>query len=57
MRKVTDNGIRPVVTTGIAHKQAGIGQIGAGIVRPPMDCFAQAVLALARRLEPETVAC
>jgi hypothetical protein len=58
VRKVVDNGIRPVVTTGIAHKQAGIGQIGAGIVRPPMDCFAQAVRALARRFEgSETAAC
>jgi hypothetical protein len=50
IRKAVDNNIRPVVTTGIAHKQAGLGQIGAGIVRPPMDCFAQAVLALARQL-------
>jgi hypothetical protein len=49
VRKAVDNNIRPVVTTGIAHKQAGLGQIGAGIVRPPMDCFAQAVLALARQ--------
>jgi hypothetical protein len=47
VRKVVDNSIRPVVTTGIAHKQAGVGQIGAGIVRSPMDCFTQAVLALA----------
>ncbi len=50
IRKVADNGIRPAVTTGIAHKEAGIGQIGAGIVRTPMDCFAKAVLALAQRL-------
>ena len=50
IRKVVDNGIRPVVTTGIAHKEAGVGQIGAGIVRPPMACFAQAVLALSARL-------
>jgi hypothetical protein len=48
IRKVVDNGIRPVVTTGIAHRQAGVGQIGAGIVRSPMDCFTQAVLALAQ---------
>lgn len=47
IRKVVDNSIRPVVTTGIAHKEAGVGQIGAGIVRSPMDCFTQAVLALA----------
>lgn len=47
IRKIVDTGIRPVVTTGIAHKQAGIGQIGAGIVRPPMACYTKAVRALA----------
>ena len=47
VRKVVDTGIRPVVTTGIAHKQAGVGQIGAGIVRVPMACFSQAAVALA----------
>ena len=47
IRKVVDTGIRPVLTTGIAHQQAGIGQIGAGIVRAPMDCFTKAVAALA----------
>ncbi len=51
IRKVVDNGIRPVVTTGIAHKEAGVGQIGAGIVRPPMQCFSQAVHALGRCFE------
>jgi hypothetical protein len=50
VRRAVDNGIRPVVTTGIAHKQAGVGQIGAGIVRPPMACFAQAVVALGAEL-------
>ena len=49
VRKIVDTGIRPVVTTGIAHKQAGIGQIGAGIVRPPMACYVKAVKALAAR--------
>jgi hypothetical protein len=47
VRKVLDTGIRPVVTTGIAHKRAGVGQIGAGIVRVRMACFAQALEALA----------
>ena len=50
VRKVVDNSIRPVVTTGIAHKQAGIGQIGAGIVRPPMDCFTKALRAFGDKL-------
>ena len=53
IRKVVDNNIRPVITTGIAHKEAGIGQIGAGIVRAPMACFTQAVMALSTRVAGE----
>ena len=54
IRKVVDSGIRPVLTTGIAHREPGVGQIGAGIVRTPMACYAAAVNALARRLEVAT---
>jgi hypothetical protein len=50
VRKVVDTGVRPVLTTGIAHREAGIGQIGAGIVRAPMACFTQALRALADTL-------
>lgn len=50
IRKVVDNNIRPVITTGIAHKEAGIGQIGAGIVRAPMSCFTKALHALSERM-------
>jgi hypothetical protein len=50
-RKVVDTGIAPVINTGIAHKEAGIGQIGAGITRAPLACFSRAILALAARLE------
>ena len=46
-RKVVDTGIEPIINTGIAHKEAGIGQIGAGITRAPMACFAAAVNRLA----------
>ena len=49
-RRVVDTGICPVINTGIAHKQAGIGQIGAGITGAPLDCFAAAVAALAAGL-------
>jgi len=41
--KVVDSGIAPVINTGIAHKNAGVGQVGAGIVRAPMACFIQAI--------------
>jgi len=46
---VVDSGIRPVVTTGIAHREAGIGQIGAGIVRVPMACYSAAFEAIAEQ--------
>ena len=41
--KVLENGIIPVINTGIAHKVPGIGQIGAGIVHPPRECFVKAL--------------
>ena len=50
VRKVVDTGIRPVVTTGIAHKEAGIGQIGAGIVRVPMACYVKALEAIVEQM-------
>ena len=46
MRKVVETGITPVINTGIAHREAGVGQVGAGIVRAPMDCFKLALDAL-----------
>ncbi|MDO4174180.1 MAG: acyl-CoA synthetase FdrA [Eubacteriales bacterium] len=49
-RLVVEKGITPVINTGIAHKVAGFGQIGAGTVRPPMECFEKAVRAYAEKL-------
>ena len=51
-RKVLDTGISPIINTGIAHKHAGVGQIGAGITRAPLECFARAIAALAARVGP-----
>jgi hypothetical protein len=48
IRKVVDTGIQPIINTGIAHREAGVGQIGAGITRAPLACFTQAVSALAK---------
>ncbi len=44
--KVVETGIVPVVNTGIAHRLPGVGQVGAGLVRPPFECFRDALLAL-----------
>jgi hypothetical protein len=49
IRKVVETNITPRVNTGIAHKEAGVGQIGAGLVRPPMEMFEQALLAFAEQ--------
>src|SRR4249920_2263438 len=47
-RKVVDCGVLPIINSGIAHKEAGVGQIGAGVTTAPMACFTAAVKALAR---------
>jgi hypothetical protein len=48
--RVVETGIVPAINTGIAHKEPGIGMVGAGLVTPPFECFAQAVRALAESL-------
>lgn len=51
IQKVVETGIRPVINTGIAHKEPGIGQVGAGVVNPPMKCFEDALEAFVTMLE------
>ena len=50
-RRVVDSGIAPVINTGIAHREAGVGQIGAGIARAPLACFSRALAGLAETLD------
>jgi hypothetical protein len=50
IRKVVRTGILPRVNTWIAHRDAGVGQIGAGLVRPPRACFEAAVQAMVAAL-------
>jgi len=47
IRKVIQSGIAPTINTGIAHKQPGIGQVGAGVVNAPLACFEKACLTMA----------
>ena len=49
IRKVVEKGITPRVNTGIAHKEAGVGQVGAGLVRPPIAMFEEALVAYAEK--------
>jgi hypothetical protein len=51
LRKVVEKGIRPRINTGVASKNAGVGQVGAGLVRPPMQVFEDALVAYAEKYE------
>ena len=50
IRYVVETGLVPTINTGIAHKEPGIGQVGAGVVRAPMACFEAALKALAQEI-------
>jgi hypothetical protein len=43
VRRVVETGIAPAINTGIAHRKAGIGQVGAGVARAPLACFRKAL--------------
>jgi hypothetical protein len=43
LRLVSKLNLLPFINTGIAHKEPGIGQIGAGILRAPKSCFEEAL--------------
>jgi hypothetical protein len=45
--KVARTGWLPQINTGMAGRVAGTGQVGAGLVQPPQECFEQALVALA----------
>ena len=47
IRKVIELGILPRINTGIAHREAGIGQVGAGLALPPVEAFEKALMAYA----------
>ncbi len=53
IQKVIETGIRPIINTGIAHKDAGVGQVGAGLAHPPMKCFEDALEAYITMLEEQ----
>jgi hypothetical protein len=49
IRRVVETSIAPIINTGIASLEPGVGQIGAGTVRAPLACFVKALEALASR--------
>jgi len=50
MRRVVETRVAPVINTGVAHREPGVGQIGAGITRAPLECFVAALRALGDRV-------
>ena len=49
IRKVLTSGTLPVINTAITNKMPGRGQIGAGVVNPPLECFNQALITFANQ--------
>ncbi len=49
IRKVVETTMTPRVNTGVAHKDPGVGQVGAGVVSAPMKCFEDALIAFAEK--------
>jgi hypothetical protein len=47
--KVARTGWLPQINTGMAGRVAGTGQVGAGLVQPPQECFDKALAALAEQ--------
>ena len=50
-RKVLASGLAPTINTGIAHREPGVGQVGAGVVNAPLACFEQALVALVEGMD------
>ncbi|HUX38570.1 MAG TPA: DUF1116 domain-containing protein [Rectinemataceae bacterium] len=47
LRKIVETGILPAINTGIAHREPGVGMVGAGLVKPPENVFKDALAAFA----------
>ena len=50
IRRVVETGLAPTINTGIAHREPGIGQVGAGVVKAPMSCFTDALRVYANKV-------
>jgi hypothetical protein len=50
IRLVVETGLVPTINTGIAHREPGVGQVGAGVVKAPLKCFEEALVAFAEAM-------
>ena len=53
MLEMVETGLAPTINTGIAHREPGVGQVGAGIVKAPLKCFQDALVAFAETMNVE----
>jgi Protein of unknown function (DUF1116) len=51
IRLVVETGIPPTINTGIAHREPGVGQVGAGVAKAPLECFEEALVAFAETMD------
>lgn len=51
IRKVVQTGTLPIIDTAMAHKEPGHPIVGAGLVRPPMECFKKALKRFAEKYD------
>jgi len=50
VRKVIEKNVTPFIDTGVAHKNPGVGQVGAGVLSAPVEPFRNAYIGLANRI-------
>jgi hypothetical protein len=53
VRKVIEKNILPFIDTGVAHKDPGVGQVGAGVLSAPVEPFKNAYIGLAKELKDD----
>ena len=51
VRKVIEKNLLPFIDTGVAHKNPGVGQVGAGVLSAPVEPFKNAYIGLAKKIK------
>ena len=51
VRKVISKNLTPFIDTGVAHKNPGVGQVGAGVLSAPVEPFKKAIVEFAEELK------
>ena len=49
VRQVVEKNLKTSINTGIAHKDLGVGQVGASLARPSVEMFGETLAAFAEQ--------